>query len=85
MELHRVDCLGSWGGLDNYDFLRTKEEEFASEPIIPPPLVNGTDLLERGWAAGPELGAALHEIQDLQLEGKLSSREQALEWLEQRR
>ena len=36
MELHRVDCLGSWGGLDNYEFLRDKEVEFANAPIIPP-------------------------------------------------
>jgi poly(A) polymerase len=81
MELHRVDCLGSWGGLDNYDFLNTKAEEFANAPIIPPRLIDGKDLLERGWHAGPAMGKTLREIQDLQLEGKLATKEEALGWL----
>ncbi len=81
MELHRVDCLGSWGGLDNYDFLNTKAEEFANEPIIPPPLLDGRDLMRIGWKPGPGLGRILTEIQDRQLEGTLTTREAALEWL----
>ena len=81
MELHRVDCLGSWGGLDNYEFMHAKEEEFANAPIIPPRLVDGRDLLDLGWKAGPAMGETLREIQDLQLEGKLTTKEEALEWL----
>ena len=41
LELHRVDCASSHGMLDNYDFLLKEAEEFANEPIIPPPLVRG--------------------------------------------
>ncbi len=41
LELHRVDCASSHGMLDNYEFLQHKKEEFANEPIIPPPLVTG--------------------------------------------
>lgn len=81
MELHRVDCLGSWGGLDNYEFLNAKAEEFANEPIIPPPLLDGRDLMRLGWKPGPDLGRILTEIQDRQLEGALTSREEALEWV----
>ena len=80
-ELHRVDCLGSWGGLDNYDFLNQKRTEFDNEPIIPPPLLTGKDLIEIGWEPGPELGIVLTKIQDLQLEGNLSTKEEALEWV----
>ena len=47
MELHRVDCTGSHGMLDNYEFLRAKQEEFAHEPLIPKPFVTGHDLI--GW------------------------------------
>ncbi|HCP91574.1 MAG TPA: phosphohydrolase, partial [Spartobacteria bacterium] len=43
LELHRVDCESSHGMLDNYEFLIGKREEFANEPIIPPPLVRGED------------------------------------------
>ncbi len=81
MELHRVDCLGCHGMLDNYDFLKAKLEEFANEPVIPPPLVNGHDLMAAGYRPGAQLGRLLLAVQDQQLEGKLSSREEALEWL----
>ena len=84
-ELHRVDCLGSWGGLDNYDFLNEKMIEFANEPIIPAPLLTGNDLIEFGWAPGPNLGETLNSVQDLQLEGTLNSKEEALEWVKANR
>ena len=84
-ELHRVDCLGSWGGLDNYDFLNEKMIEFANEPIIPAPLLTGKDLIELGWNPGPSLGETLNSVQDLQLEGTLSSKEEALEWVKSNR
>ena len=84
MELHRVDCLGSWGGLDNYDFLRAKEDEFASEPLVPPPLLTGRDLIARNQKPGPEFSEILTEAQTLQLEGNLTSRDAALEWLDRR-
>ncbi len=79
LELHRVDCLSSHGMLDNYDFLMEKREVFASEPIIPPPLVTGHDLIVRGWKPSPLMGAALRAVQTRQLEGELVTREQAME------
>lgn len=81
IELHRVDCLGSWGGLDNYDFLNKKMVEFANEPIIPQPLLTGKDLIELGWSPGPDLGQTLNSVQDMQLEGKLNSKDEALDWV----
>jgi putative nucleotidyltransferase with HDIG domain len=82
MELHRVDCLGSWGGLDNYDFLKAKAEEFASEPLVPPPFINGKDLIARGQRPGPRFQEILTEAQNLQLEGELQNRDEALSWLD---
>ena len=82
MELHRVDCLGSWGGLDNYDFLKAKAEEFASAPLVPEPLLNGRDLIERGQKPGPAFRDILTDAQTLQLEGSLKNREEALAWLD---
>jgi len=83
MELHRVDCLSSNGFSDNYDFLRAKQVEFSAEqkPLVPPPLVNGRDVMALGIPAGPRVGELLGEAQDLQLEGGLKTREEALEWL----
>ena len=81
MALHRVDCLGCHGMLDNYEFLQNKQEEFANEPVIPPPLVNGHDLMAAGYPSGPEIGRLLTLVQDQQLEGVLASRQEALIWL----
>ncbi len=81
LELHRVDCQSSHGMLDNYDFLRQKGEEFANEPIIPPPLVTGDDLIGLGLKPGPKFGEILEAVETRQLEGTLRDREEALAWL----
>lgn len=82
MELHRVDCASSNGFTDNYEFLNEKSEEFASEPLIPPPLVTGRDLIEKGLQPGPRFKEILEEIQTEQLENRLSTREEAMAYLE---
>lgn len=81
MELHRVDCLSSHGALDNYEFLKAKAEEFANEPLIPPPLVTGHDLMALGWKPGPHFGSVLEAVQTAQLEGTLTTKENALAWI----
>jgi len=84
LELHRVDCAASHGKLGNYDFLQEKQEEWENEPIIPPSFLTGRDLIERGLEPGPAFGEILTQAQDMQLEGELNSREEALEWLDRR-
>jgi poly(A) polymerase len=81
LELHRVDCASSHGMMDNYEFLLQKREEFANEPIIPPPLVRGDDLIALGMKPGPEFGEILEAVETRQLEGALKDRQQALDWI----
>jgi poly(A) polymerase len=81
MELHRVDCGSSNGFTDNYEFLQAKALEFASEPLIPPPLVTGKDLIKLGLQPGPRFKEILEAIQTEQLEGRILDREPALEYL----
>ena len=81
LELHRVDCASSHRMMDNYEFLLRKQEEFANEPIIPPPLVRGDDLIALGMKPGPAFGEILEAVETRQLEGALKDREQALEWV----
>ena len=82
LALHRVDCLGSNGLLDNYDYVLAKQEEFAVAPLIPERLITGRDLMPLGITSGPEMGRILTEVQNLQLEGKLTTREEALAWVQ---
>jgi poly(A) polymerase len=81
LELHRVDCESSHRMMDNYEFLLHKQEEFANEPIIPPPLVRGEDLIAMGLKPGPKFGEILETVETRQLEGEFKSRDQALDWV----
>jgi poly(A) polymerase len=81
LELHRVDCASSHRMMDNYEFLLRKREEFANEPIIPPPLVRGDDLIALGLKPGPKFGEILEAVETRQLEGTLKDRNEALDWV----
>lgn len=81
LELHRVDCASSHRMMENYEFLQQKKEEFANEPIIPPPLVRGDDLIALGLKPGPRFGEILEAVETRQLEGALRDRQEALEWV----
>ena len=78
MELHRVDCASSNGFTDNYEFLISKAAEFRAEPLIPPPLVSGRDLIDLGLSPGPLFTVLLEAIETEQLESRILDRESAL-------
>ncbi len=67
--------------LDNYEFLLRKREEFANEPIIPPPLVRGDDLIALGLKPGPKFREILEAVETRQLEEALKTRDEALDWV----
>jgi putative nucleotidyltransferase with HDIG domain len=81
LELHRIDCAGSHGDLENYHFLINKKSEFAQEPLIPARLVRGDDLIAMGLKPGPRIGELLEAVQTAQLEGEIKTRREALELL----
>jgi poly(A) polymerase len=78
LELHRLDCVGSHGMLDNYEFARQKLQEFGQEQIKPPRLIGGRDLIDAGFAPGPEFSRILAAVEDAQLEGRIGTKEEAL-------
>jgi len=79
IELHRVDCDSSNGFRDNYDFLHLKQDEFASEPLIPAPLIDGRELMNHfDLSPGPKIGQILRAVQTEQLEGNISDKNAAL-------
>ncbi len=69
--------------MDNYEFLLRKRQEFANEPIIPPPFVRGDDLIALGVKPGPKFGEILEAVETRQLEGTLRDRRAALDWVKQ--
>jgi putative nucleotidyltransferase with HDIG domain len=84
LELHRIDCEASHRNLDNYEFLKAKAAELPAEVVKPAPLLTGHDLLALGLKPGPMVGKILREVEELQLEERLKSREEALAHVRQR-
>ena len=84
LELHRLDCLGSSGDLEHYDFLTGQAVELAQQPEIRPPLLTGSDLIELGMKPGKSLGALLAEIREKQLADELKTPQAARAWVKQK-
>ena len=84
LELHRLDCLGSHGNLDHYEFLVTQAEELKKKPTIRPLLLKGKDLIKLGMKPGPAMGVLLDEIREKQLADELKTPREAKAWVKKR-
>jgi poly(A) polymerase len=84
LELHRLDCLGSHGRLDVYEFLVAQAVELSKQPAIRPPLLTGKDLIELGMKPGPAMGKLLAEVREKQLQDELPTKAQARKWVRRR-
>jgi poly(A) polymerase len=81
LEVHRADCLASHGDISNYLFLKEKEKELSLEKIKPKPLVTGKDLIALGFVPGPLFKKILDDVYELQLEDRLNTKNEALNWV----
>ncbi|HKT50952.1 MAG TPA: CCA tRNA nucleotidyltransferase [Candidatus Angelobacter sp.] len=78
LELHRLDCLSSHRDLSLYDFARGKFNTLPAQQIRPDPLITGNDLIAAGYPAGPKFKELLTAVEDAQLEGAITTRDEAL-------
>jgi poly(A) polymerase len=78
LELHRMDCLSSHRDLSLYDFAKHKFAQMPQEQIRPAPLITGHDLITVGYKPGPQFKEWLIAVEDAQLEGTITTREEAL-------
>jgi poly(A) polymerase len=81
LALHRADCLASHRNLSTYDFVQTKRKEIPEEKMRPQPLVTGDDLIAEGHVPGPKFREILSAVEDEQLEGRMVSRDAALDFV----
>ena len=79
LELHRMDCLSSNGIVESYEYAREKLRTLPPEAIRPEALITGSDLIAAGYEPGPRFKEILGAVEDAQLEGRLASREAAME------
>lgn len=83
LELHRLDCLASHGRLDNHAFAAERFGRLADLPPAPR-LLTGNDLKRAGYTPGPTFRTILTLVEDLQQEGELADRNQALAFVRKR-
>jgi len=81
LALHRADSLASHRNLSTYEFIQQRRSEIPVEKMRPAPLVTGEDLIAQGHVPGPKFCEILGAVEDGQLEGRLTAREAALEFV----
>jgi poly(A) polymerase len=84
LELHRLDCANSNGHLETYEAMRERMNETAPADLKPPRLIGGRDLIAAGYRPGPCFSEMLQALEDAQLEGVVSSVEDALALVRER-
>ena len=82
MELGRIDCLASHGDTEHIQWIQNYRANLRPEEVRPVPLVTGHDLIALGLPPGPRFKEILTQFEDLQLEGTLRTREDALAHLQ---
>jgi poly(A) polymerase len=81
LALHYADVMSSNRHTELYDFARAQYEALHEDAIRPALLVTGTDLIAAGYRPGPAFKAILLAAEDAQLEGTVTTREDALAWV----
>lgn len=81
LELARIHAVAAGERLENYSYASRKFQEWSDEDIAPAPLITGEDLIALGFLPGPRFKEILTHVEDEQLEGRLTSSTQALEFV----
>jgi tRNA nucleotidyltransferase/poly(A) polymerase len=80
-------CLELLGSTDLKRAIQTRRKTIEDRWLVDhdesiAPLISGQDVLAQGVPSGPEVRLWIDRVRDLQLDGNLMRREDALDWLE---
>src|SRR5579863_482147 len=81
LELHRLDCQASHRMLGNWEYIRKFLAETPPDQVRPPRLLTGDDLMALGFQAGPAFKSILQSVEDAQLEGRLRTKDEAVQFV----
>jgi poly(A) polymerase len=84
LELHKMDCLAAHADLEIYNFVRERYESTPLEEVRPHPLLTGRELIEAGYAPGPQFKLMLQAVEDAQLEAAIATAEEAMALVRER-
>jgi poly(A) polymerase len=79
LALHRADALACGRSTDHVDYCEELLRTWTRDDLDPPPLITGEDLKALGIEPGPEYKRLLEAVREAQLEGTVTTREEALE------
>jgi poly(A) polymerase len=82
LELHRMDCESSHRSLRMYNFTREQMAKLPPAGVRPQPLLSGDDLMAAGYTPGPLFKEILTAVEDAQLEGRLTTKQDALSFVD---
>lgn len=77
LELHRADCLASHRSLDIYQWAISQRETLLARRPGLTRILSGDDLIAMGYRPGPQFKGILEAVEDAQLEGQITTREEA--------
>ena len=84
LALHHADVMSSHGLLEMYEYAKQNYERMPLQEIKPELLLSGDDLIAAGFRPGPRFREMLTIAEDAQLEGVVSTREEALKLVQER-
>jgi len=80
-ELSRIHAEAAGEEPVDWAYAVDKRTHWSDEEIWPPPLMTGNDLIAMGFPPGPHFKEILTRVEDEQLEGRLTSHEDAMEYV----
>jgi poly(A) polymerase len=84
LALHRADALASAKSLDHVDYCEQLLREWTAEDLTPRPVLTGEDLIRLGLKPGPLFKELLDAVHEGQLDGAITTTNQALELIIER-
>jgi poly(A) polymerase len=82
LDLHRADAVASGRSTDHVAYCESLLEEWSADDLNPAPLVTGHDLRRLGLEPGPLYKRLLDTVREAQLDGTVTSPEQALQMVQ---
>lgn len=78
LALHYADVMSAHRHLNAYHYAREHYEQHDEETIRPALLLTGDDLIAAGYKPGPGFSTMIHAAEDAQLDGTITTRDEAL-------
>lgn len=78
LALHRADALAAGRSFAHVDYCENLLREWSETDLNPPPLITGHDLARMGIPPGPVYKRLLAAIREVQLEGTVTAKKEAL-------